>query len=386
MVEVKKLVKSYGTKVALNNISFTLGEGEILGFLGPNGAGKSTTMNIITGYIAPTNGTVIVDGYDIMKNPKKAKSKIGYLPEQPPLYMDMTVKGYLSFIYDLKKIKLKKDEHISEICEKVGIISVYNSTIKKLSKGYKQRVGIAQALLGYPPVIILDEPTVGLDPKQIMDIRKLIKSLSKEHTVILSSHILPEVQSICDRIIVINSGKIVADGTTDEIAHGSSGKSFLVIHVEGAPETVLDILKTTDGVISIGDGVNQGDEVYEYILEYDESEDIRRNLFRKLAKHDFPIIKLDRKDSSLEDVFLELTSKNTDIDLICSDDSGDEVLEISEDSEDDEDSVIEAEDFSEQSQEPFDNIHEDSSFYTNENKSQNYENNDENIESGEDNI
>ena len=209
MIEVKNLSKKYGSKTALDDINFTVNDGEILGFLGPNGAGKSTTMNIITGYISSTEGTVTVDGDEIMENPIAVKRKIGYLPEQPPLYLDMTVKAYLSFMYDLKKVKLSKTQHIEEICKVVKIDDVYNRIIKHLSKGYKQRVGIAQALLGDPKLLILDEPTVGLDPNQIIEIRNLIKSLGKKHTIILSSHVLSEIQTVCSRVIVINTRKVV---------------------------------------------------------------------------------------------------------------------------------------------------------------------------------
>ena len=218
MVEVSNITKCYGDKKAVDNVSFTVNSGEILGFLGPNGAGKSTTMNIITGYLSSSSGTVTIDGCEILDDPKGAKSKIGYLPEIPPLYMDMTVQKYLEFMYDLKKVKLDKEEHIEEVCRLVKISSVSHRLIKNLSKGYKQRVGLAQALLGNPPVLILDEPTVGLDPKQIIEIRNLVKSLGKKHTVILSSHILSEVQAICDRVVIISNGRVVADELTENLS------------------------------------------------------------------------------------------------------------------------------------------------------------------------
>ncbi|MDR0974861.1 MAG: ABC transporter ATP-binding protein, partial [Ruminococcus sp.] len=207
MIEVQNLTKKYGQKAAVNNLSFTVNDGEILGFLGPNGAGKSTTMNILTGYISSTEGKALINGIDILDEPLKAKKFIGYLPENPPLYVDMTVKDYLDFIYRLKKCKLPKKAHIQEVCKLAKIEDVYNRIIKNLSKGYKQRVGVAQALIGNPPILILDEPTVGLDPKQIIEIRTLIKKLGKRHTVILSSHILSEIQSTCDRVIIINKGE-----------------------------------------------------------------------------------------------------------------------------------------------------------------------------------
>ena len=222
MVEVKNLTKRYGVNMALNNVSFKVEEGTIVGFLGPNGAGKSTTMNIVTGYLSATSGEVTVSGKNTLDEPNEVKKLIGYLPEQPPLYLDMTVKEYLNFMYELKKVKLPREKHIKEICQLTKIDNVYDRLIGNLSKGYRQRVGIAQALLGNPPVLILDEPTVGLDPKQIIEIRTLIKNLGRNHTVILSSHILPEVQAVCERILVINNGRIVADGATDTLAHDLS--------------------------------------------------------------------------------------------------------------------------------------------------------------------
>ena len=227
MVEVKNLTKCYGSIKAVDNISFTVENGEVLGFLGPNGAGKSTTMNMITGYISSTSGTVTIDGVDILEDPKEAKTKIGYLPEMPPLYVDMTVRKYLEFMFDLKKVKLPKKEHIEEVMRLVRITEQSERVIKNLSKGYRQRVGFAQALLGNPPVLILDEPTVGLDPKQIIEIRKLIKSLGQKHTVIFSSHVLSEISATCDRIIVISKGKIVADAKTDELSTAVAGEQRL---------------------------------------------------------------------------------------------------------------------------------------------------------------
>ena len=229
MVEVKNLTKCYGSIKAVDNISFTVEAGEILGFLGPNGAGKSTTMNMITGYISSTSGTVTIDGAEILDNPKAAKKKIGYLPEIPPLYIDMTVKKYLEFMFDLKKVKLPKKEHIEEVMRLVNVSDKADRIIKNLSKGYRQRVGFAQALLGNPPVLILDEPTVGLDPKQIIEVRKLIKSLGKKHTVIFSSHVLSEISATCDRILVISNGKIVADAKTSELSSSISGEQKLAL-------------------------------------------------------------------------------------------------------------------------------------------------------------
>ena len=326
MIEVKEIEKYYAGKKALDKIDFTVKEGEILGFLGPNGAGKSTTMNIITGYIAPTKGTVLIDGFDIVRESKKAKSRIGYLPEQPPLYIDMTVKAYLNFMYDLKKVRLNKQEHINEICEKVGISDVYNRTIKKLSKGYKQRIGIAQALIGYPPVIILDEPTVGLDPKQIISIRNLIKGLVKDHTVIFSSHILSEVQAVCSRILVINKGKIVADNPAELLSGASHMSDKIVAQVDGNTQKVQEIIKEVQGVIEINDISHKGDDIYEYIITFEKGFDIRREMFKSLAQNDMPIIKFNIVEPSLEDVFIELKSRQDNV-------TNDECHETSESSQ-----------------------------------------------------
>ena len=308
MIEVKNLTKRYGTNVALDNVSFSVEEGKILGFLGPNGAGKSTTMNIITGYLSSTEGTVTVGGYDILENPNEAKKLIGYLPELPPLYMDMTVKEYLNFMYDLKKVTLPREKHIQEICRLVKIQNVYKRLIGNLSKGYKQRVGIAQALLGNPPVLILDEPTVGLDPKQIIEIRRLIKDLGRNHTVILSSHILPEVQAVCERVIIINNGKLVADGATDRLAHDLSADHRLIIRVAG-PEN--DVLHAITALAHVQEVVSYGEKekgVFEFSVETDMDYDIRRDLFALLTRKGWPLMAMRNTDLTLEDIFLQLTS------------------------------------------------------------------------------
>ena len=308
MIEVKNLTKRYGANVALDNVSFSVEEGEILGFLGPNGAGKSTTMNIVTGYLSSTEGTVAVGGYDILENPNEAKKLIGYLPEIPPLYMDMTVKEYLNFMYDLKKVTLPREKHIQEICRLVKIQNVYKRLIGNLSKGYKQRVGIAQALLGNPPVLILDEPTVGLDPKQIIEIRKLIKDLGRNHTVILSSHILPEVQAVCERVIIINNGKLVADGATDRLAHDLSNDHRLIIRVAGPENEVTHALS---GMAHMKEVVCYGEKepgVLEFSIETKMDYDVRRDLFALLTRKGWPLMALRTTDLTLEDVFLRLTS------------------------------------------------------------------------------
>ena len=305
MVEVKNLSKYYGDIKAVDDISFTALNGEVLGFLGPNGAGKSTTMNMITGYLSSTSGTVTVDGSEILENPKETKAKIGYLPEIPPLYPDMTVKRYLEFMFDIKKVKLPKEEHIKEVMAIVKILDVSDRIIKNLSKGYKQRVGFAQALLGNPPVLILDEPTVGLDPKQIIEIRNLIKGLSKKHTVIFSSHVLSEVSAICDRIIVISNGKLVADAKTDELSTVLSGKGQLMLQVEGSPSAVSSAINEVYGVKNVtSTGTNR------YMVDFDHTVDIRKGVFRALANADLPILEMQSGGMTLEESFLQLTSQN----------------------------------------------------------------------------
>ncbi|MBQ7900726.1 MAG: ABC transporter ATP-binding protein, partial [Clostridia bacterium] len=248
MIEISNLTKRYGNGVALENVSFTVNKGEILGFLGPNGAGKSTTMNIITGYISATSGTVTVDGYDNVANSMECKKMIGYLPEIPPLYNDMTVDEYMNFVYDIKKAKQPRQEHISSILDTVGISDVSGRLIKNLSKGYKQRVGIAQALVGDPEILILDEPTVGLDPKQINEIRSVISELGKQRTVILSTHILPEVSAICDRVIIINKGKIVAEDTPENLSRKLTNDNKFVVRVAGDKGAIESIVSSIEGV------------------------------------------------------------------------------------------------------------------------------------------
>lgn len=306
MIEVQNLSKHYGDKAAVNNISFTANDGEILGFLGPNGAGKSTTMNMLTGYISSTSGKALINGIDILEDPIKAKKNIGYLPELPPLYMDMTVKEYLNFIYDLKKCKLPRVSHLKDICGLVKIDHVYNRVIRNLSKGYRQRVGVAQALVGNPPVLILDEPTVGLDPKQIIEIRTLIKKLGKNHTVILSSHILSEVQAVCDKIIVINEGRIVADDTETNLSDKLTGSHILTAKIEGEYESVAKKVLAIEGV-EVCRQVNENEGVIEYHIETEEGRDIRRELFNAMAENGTPILELRSAELSLEDIFLRLT-------------------------------------------------------------------------------
>ena len=308
MIEINNLVKAYGTKYAVDNISFKVNKGEIVGFLGPNGAGKTTTMNMITGYLSITDGSVSIGGYDILENPLEAKERIGYLPEQPPLYLDMTVDEYLRFVCELKRSQLPTEQHISEICSLVKLDNVRGRLIRNLSKGYRQRVGIAQALAGNPPVLILDEPTVGLDPNQIVEIRSLIKKLGKRHTVILSTHILSEVQAVCDRVVVLNKGRIVADSPTDALSEAISGGSRLVCTVEGPEEAVRRLLCSVRGVTNvIPYGSNDRGEC-EYELNIEAGRDVRRDIFTKLAEKNWPMLGLRSSEMSLEEIFMTLTN------------------------------------------------------------------------------
>ena len=307
MIEVKNLVKSYGDKLAVAGINFKAQDGEILGFLGPNGAGKSTTMNILTGYLSSTSGEAYINGHDILEDPIAAKKEIGYLPEFPPLYLDMTVKEYLYFVYELRGCTLPRNTHLKEICELVKIDNVYDRRINNLSKGYKQRVGLAQALVGNPNVLILDEPTVGLDPKQIIEIRTLIKKLGKNHTVILSSHILSEVQAVCDRIVVINQGKIVADDTADNLSRELTADHKLIARIDGPKDEVIKLVQTIPGVVSVVADLQRERGVWEYNIEAIEGTDIRRELNRRLMSRNWYILGLRSSELSLEDIFLKLT-------------------------------------------------------------------------------
>lgn len=308
MIEVKNITKRYGAQKALDDVSFSVNDGEILGFLGPNGAGKSTAMNIITGYISATSGKVLVDGCDVLEQPMKAKKNMGYLPEIPPLYEDMTVKEYLYFIYDLKKCKLPKISHMKDICSLIGLGDVYGRLIKNLSKGYRQRVGFAQALVGDPKILILDEPTVGLDPKQIVEIRDLIKKLGKRHTVILSSHILPEVQAVCDRIVVINRGKIVADDTEKNILAGFDDEKNIYLTAQGDKQSVLESLEGISGAQKVSCKKAKGGEL-EIVIKSAKDSDIRRQVFDSAAKGGWAILEMRTSKPTLEEIFIRLTEQ-----------------------------------------------------------------------------
>lgn len=310
MIEIKNLTKKYGQIKAVDDVSFRVEKGEILGFLGPNGAGKSTTMNILTGYLPSTAGTAKVCGYDVMENPREVKKHIGYLPEQPPLYTDMTVNDYLNFVSDLKLVsKKKKKSQLNDIIELSKISEVRYRLIKNLSKGYRQRVGLAQALIGSPDVLVLDEPTIGLDPKQIIEIRKLIKALGKEHTIILSSHILPEVSAVCERVVIINKGKIVAVDTPQNLSKGFSGSTKLLIKIAGPKGTVNNVLKGIYGIKHIEAQAPKENEVTEFVLETAPDIDVRRPVFFELAKGGYPILELRSLDLTLEEIFLQLITE-----------------------------------------------------------------------------
>ena len=304
MIEISNLVKKYGNHVAVDDLSLTVESGKIYGFLGPNGAGKSTTMNMITGYLGVTSGSIIINGHDILAEPEEAKKCIGYLPEIPPLYVDMTVMEYLQFVAELKKLpKEERLEAIEKAMELTKLMDVKGRMIKNLSKGYKQRVGLAQAVLGFPEIIILDEPTVGLDPVQIIEIRDLIKELGKEHTVILSSHILSEIQAVCDYVFIISNGKLVASDYTDKLLGIMSGSQEIRLKVKGSKEDVEKVLLAIAQVETV--------EIEEdnYIVHAKKGCDIRENVFYELAEQRMPILEMNTVTKSLEDVFIELTQE-----------------------------------------------------------------------------
>lgn len=308
VIEISDLTKKYGNNTAVNNISFTVSKGEILGFLGPNGAGKSTTMNILTGYLSKTSGKVCVCGFDVLENPKEAKKRIGYLPEQPPIYMEMTPMEYLDYVCDLKGVKENKKSHIEAIMDKVGISHMKSRLIKNLSKGYKQRVGLAGALIADPEVLILDEPTVGLDPTQIIEIRNVIKEIGKEKTVILSTHILQEVTAICDRVIIINHGNIVIDDTLDNLSGDDSNTYELKL--KGDIEAINNLL---EAVFISSYSVIESDEPGIYDIEITSDEDIRENIFNLFANAGIIILSFCKKETTLEDVFVKVTTKEVEM-------------------------------------------------------------------------
>jgi len=311
LIQIENVTKRYGDQVALDGISFTVHKGEILAFLGPNGAGKSTAMNILTGYISSTEGNVRIDGIDMLKNPEEAKKKIGYLPEIPPLYLDMTVEEYLKFVHRIKKVKSKSIEaSMIKIMSLVKILDIRKRLIKNLSKGYKQRVGLAQALVGDPEVLVLDEPTVGLDPKQIIEIRNLIQQIGKKHTIILSSHILSEVSAICHRVLIINKGKIVASGTPEELWKKVNSSNKVLLRVKGSKQDIYKKIKEMESVKLVNEqGVHEPGTV-DLLVEAKSDIDIREELFHSMSRAGFVILMMKGKDINLEEIFLEVTASN----------------------------------------------------------------------------
>lgn len=310
MIEVKNLVKRYGNHAAVNDLSFTVETGKVVGFLGPNGAGKSTTMNMITGYIAPTEGEVLIDGIDIMDEPELAKKNIGYLPEIPPLYPDLKVREYFSFVAELKKVSKKdRDIEVHKIMSKTKTLDVSERLIKHLSKGYKQRVGLAGAMMGNPDILILDEPTVGLDPSQIIEMRELIRELSKNHTVLLSSHIMQEISAVCDEIIIINEGKMITKDTPENITKKMVDTNGVHVVVKGDKTKLKEALRTISGIknVSYDNDKDTEEDTTGLTIYCAEDEDIRVDLFYALAKAECPLIEMNKLDTSLEDAFLALT-------------------------------------------------------------------------------
>ena len=305
MIEVKDLVKKYGDHVAVDHLSFTIEKGKIYGFLGPNGAGKSTTMNMITGYIASTQGEILIDGHNILEEPEAAKKCIGYLPELPPLYMDMTVKEYLCFVADLKQLeKSLRRRYVEEAMETTGTTEVAGRMIRNLSKGYRQRVGFAQAVLGYPEIIILDEPTVGLDPKQIIEIRELIRHLGEKHTVILSSHILPEISAVCEHVFIISKGKLVASDSTENLVNLMSGAQEIELTVRTGAGEAAGYLQGEENIARVEQADHDKIRIYAK-----KGADVREEVFRQMAEHNVPVLEMKTVTKSLEDVFLEITQE-----------------------------------------------------------------------------
>ena len=307
MIEVKNVTKKYGKAVAVEDISFTINDGEIVGLLGPNGAGKSTTMNILTGYIEQTSGEVTIEGYNTLKKPKKAKMQIGYMPEGVPLYTDLTVKEFVTYMAELKKVNRKeRKEKVQKVIEQTGLKEVENKLTRNLSRGYKQRVSMAGALVGEPKILILDEPTVGLDPKQITEIRNLIKELGKTHTVILSSHILSEVSQICNKVIIINKGKIVAIDTPENLENKVSNNNCIYVTVEDTENKIDKIKDQIKEIKNIELVQENEDKTKQYLIEADKDIDLRKKIFSEFAKENITIFEMKKADTTLEDAFIKL--------------------------------------------------------------------------------
>ena len=313
MIKVENLVKRFGSNYAVNDVSFEIGEGEIVGLLGPNGAGKSTTMNILTGYLSSTSGSVYIDGINIAEEPLRAKKCIGFLPEQPPLYPDMTVAEYLNFVYELKGCTLPRGPHLEEIISVVKLGEVKHRLIKNLSKGNKQRVGIAEALIGDPKVIIFDEPTIGLDPKQVIAVRNLMRTLAKSHTVILSTHILAEVQSVCERVIIVNKGKIIADERTEDIVKTIEDGYRYRVKICGPEKEVLLAVKKIAGVKSVESTGERDADSLAYVIESESGVDVRKSIFNIACQHTWPIIGMEPVGTDLESVFIRLVDRSDGI-------------------------------------------------------------------------
>jgi len=314
LIQVDNVTKKYGQRLAVDHLNFTVNRGEILGFLGPNGAGKSTTMNIITGYLSATEGSVKLDGHDILEEPQAVKKQIGYMPELPPLYMDMTVHDYLSFVCDIKGVpRAERKKNLDRSMQMLMITDVRGRLIKNLSKGYKQRVGIAQALIGTPPVLILDEPTIGLDPQQIIETRGLIRELGKEHTIILSSHILPEVQAVCSRVLIINHGKIVASDTPENLSRGMTADNRLSVRVAGAEAAALATARKVPHVQKAQAVGSREPGTVDLVLEAGKDQDVRRDVFREFARADLPLLQMKSMDLTLEEIFLNLITEEKEV-------------------------------------------------------------------------
>ncbi len=309
LVEVNHVTKRYGDKLAVDDLSFQIDRGEVVGFLGPNGAGKSTTMNMITGYLSATEGTISIAGCDILDKPKEAKKHIGYLPELPPLYVDMTVHEYLDFLYELKKCKMPRRQHLKEICEAVRITDVFERVIRNLSKGYRQRVGLAGALIGNPELLILDEPTVGLDPQQIIEIRSLIKELGAKCTVILSSHILSEVEAVCDRVLVIDHGRLIADDSPSNLSKNLSGDASVHVRLIGDRDGAEKALRSLEGVKEVTYNGLKEDSAHEFRVTPESRVDLRSAIAKKLVEEGYDVIGLRFAEMTLEEIFLDLIAK-----------------------------------------------------------------------------
>jgi len=311
LIELKNVTKKYGNFVAVDDISFKIEDGEIIGLLGPNGAGKSTTMNMITGFIEPTKGEIIVDGFDILKKPRKAKKQIGYMPENVPLYMELTVKEFVKYMAELKYVDRKqRKEEVERVIKQTGLEDVQNKLIRNLSRGYKQRVSLAGSLVGHPKILILDEPTVGLDPKQITEIRSLIKKLSKEHTIILSSHILSEVSQICKKVIIINKGKIVAIDTPENLENKVNNEKSLIVTVEDTENKIEEVIKKLYNIKEIKLVKDLEDGTKQYIIIWNGEDDLRKKIFEFFAKENITIFEMKKPEATLEDAFMSVISEN----------------------------------------------------------------------------